>query len=146
MKTNSQYPTRIALGWITVLVLLLVLLTTMIVFSAFDNDGFTMLRKDPGRVGLRQMTFLVALYAIMPILVYAFDRVRFAGLRWMMVAFAGANFFYLLLHHLSHWQGGERPTLGSHMIDIAINIVGVWLIYNSVRWAREAAVSQGGRE
>jgi hypothetical protein len=145
MNESGQYPTRIALGWITILILLLVMLAMMIVFSAFDNDGFTMLRRDPGRVGLRQMSFLVAAYAVMPILAYAIDRLRFAALRWMMVAFAGANFFYLLLHHLSHWQGGERPTLGSHMIDLAIDAVGLWLIYNSVRWARAASAQRSGQ-
>jgi hypothetical protein len=143
MNENSKYPTRIALGWLTIMILLLVSLVTTIVFSAFDNDSFTLLRRDPGRIGLRQMSYLVSIYALMPMLAYAIDRTRFAAARWLLVAFASANCFYLLLHHLSHWQLGERPTFGSHVVDLAISAVGLWLIYNSVRWARAASAQHG---
>lgn len=145
MNENSQYPTRIALGWVTMLMLLLVTLLTMIVFSALDDDGFSSLRKDPGRAGLNMMSFVVAAYAMMPLLTFAIDRMRATALRWAMVAFAGANFFFLVLHHLSHWHGGDRPTLSSHMIDIAIHVVGLWLIYNSVRWARSGSAQRGAQ-
>lgn len=145
MNESREYPTRIALGWLTIMFLMLVMLVTMIVYSAFDNDGFTMLRRDPSRVGLRQLSYLVAGYSLMPMLVYAIDGMRFAFLRWLMVAFASANFFYLALHHLSHWVAGERPTLGSHALDIALDVVSLWLIYNSVRWARAASAKRSAQ-
>lgn len=145
MNENSQYPTRIALGWITMLMLLMITLLTMIVLSALDDDGFSSLRRDPGRAGLGMMSFVVALYAMMPMLTFTIDRLRATALRWVMVAFAGANFFFLMLHHLSHWYGGDRPTLSSHMIDIAIHVIGLWLIYNSVRWARSVSAHRGAQ-
>lgn len=145
MNESSIYPTRIALGWLTILLLLQVTLAMLTVFSAFDNDGFAVLRRDPGQIGLRQLSYLVAAYALMPILVYTIDSMRMTVLRWLMVAFAGMNFIYVLLHHLSHWQIGERPTFGSHVIDLAIDAVSLWLIYNSVRWARAASAQRSGQ-
>jgi hypothetical protein len=140
---QSQYAHRIALGWVSLLTLLLVMLMTMIVFSALDDDGFSALRKDPGRGGIRAMSYVVAVYALMPIFVYIADKFRSAIVRWALTAVAASSFFFLILHHLSHWHGGDRPNFNSHVIDIAIHAVGLWLVYNSARWARAATRSGG---
>lgn len=136
MNHKEIYPTRIAIGWLSLLLLLVVMLVFMIVFSALDNDEFASLRRDPGRGGLRMMTYVVGIYALMPILVQIVDRWRMAAARWIMVAAAAGNIMFMLMHHLSHWHGGDRPNFNSHVLDLAIHAVGLWVLYNSIRWAR----------
>lgn len=137
VMSRNNYQNQIALGWVSMLLVLILMLLIMTVFSALDDDAFSALRKDPGRGGLRMMTYVVGIYALMPVMTYMIEATRSAALRWLMAAFAVGNIFFMLLHHLSHWHSGDRPNLNSHFLDLVYHLLGLWVLYCSIQWARK---------
>lgn len=127
---------RIALGWVMQLLVVVIMLQFMIFASVYMDDNFRSLRRDPGVLGLRTLTYIFALYALMPIYVHLVHGLRPRLFRWIAVAVAALAFVYFLLHHLSHVQFGERPDFTSHVFDLVLHGISLWVIFNSIRWAR----------
>lgn len=142
MSDSDNMRNQIALGWVSLLLVLVIMLLFMIVQSAFDNDGFSALRSDPGRAGLRTMTYAVGIYALMPTVTYLLDAARPRALRWLMPAFVTANILFMLMHHLSHWHAGQRPNFNTHFLDLVYHLIGLWVLYCSIRWARSGQTVQ----
>lgn len=136
MTGRDKLRTQIAIGWVTLLFLLLIMLLFGVILSAFDNDQFSALRSDFGRGVLRVMTYVVGAYALMPLLTFILDASRFQALRWLMVAFASINFLFMLMHHMSHWHAGQRPTFNSHFLDLTYHAIGLYVLYCSIQWAK----------
>jgi hypothetical protein len=126
---------QIALGWITNLVVGCLMFVFMTMESAIADNHFKVLKFDPGAQGLKVLVFLVPVYALMPIFVYVVHELRLRVLRWIAVVTASLGLLFFLLHHMSHWYFGSRPDLASHMIDLTLHTVGLWVLINSVRWA-----------
>lgn len=126
--------TQIALAAITALLTLCWMLVFMITESALADNGFHALHGDPGRVS--SIIFIVPLYALIPVYVYLVGNLRPRVFRWILVALAGLAFVFWILHHLSHWQFGQRPTFGSHIVDLTLHVVGLWMLVNSIKWAK----------
>jgi len=133
---------QIAVGWITNLLVLTVMLAFMITTSLLTevDTGFRSLRYDPGRAGMRMLTYIVALYALMPVYVALVGGLRSRAWRWLGVAAAAFGFVFLVLHHLAHWRAGQRPDFNSHVLDLTLHLVGIWVLVNSIRWAKRAAI------
>ena len=127
---------RIALGWAINLILVTIMLLFMTIDSILMDDSFRALRMDPGRQGLRLLTYVLALYALMPVYVHLVHGLKTRLFRWIGVALACVGFVYFLLHHLSHWNFGQRPDFTSHVFDLVFHVVSLWVMFNSVRWAK----------
>jgi hypothetical protein len=82
------------------------------------------------------MTYILALYALMPVYVHLVHGLRVRLFRWIAVIPAVLGFSYLLLHHLSHWRVGQRPDFTSHVFDLVLHVVALWVIMNTIKWAK----------
>jgi hypothetical protein len=127
---------QIALGSITMLLVLGWMFTFMIAESALMNNNFRALHRDPGLDGLRYIIYIVPFYALLPLYVYSIRNLKLRLFRWLEVAAAGLGFVFWILHHLSHWSFGQRPSFSSHVVDLTLHAVGLWLLVNSIKWAR----------
>ena len=128
---------QIALGWVMILLMEVIMLLFGTIDSILMDNNFYSLRMDPGQ-SLNWMVYLVAAKALMPIYVHSVHEMKWRALRWVAVAMAAATFVFYLLHHLSHWQYGQRPNFSSHVVDLLIEIIALWVIVGSVRWAKAA--------
>ena len=72
----------------------------------------------------------------MPIYVYLVSGFRTRALRWVAVAAAVRSFVFRILHHLWHWHCGTRPDATSHVIDITLHLVSLWVLVKSIQWAK----------
>lgn len=133
---EERLRTQIALGSITVLLVLCWMLAFMITESALSDNSFRALQRDPGLNGLSMIVYIVPYYALMPIYVYCVRGFRSRIFRWIAVGMAGLGIVFWLLHHLSHWQFGQRPTFSSHVVDLSLHVVGLWVLISSIRWAK----------
>jgi len=127
---------QIALGWAMGLLILATMLQFMTVESILMDNNFRSLRFDPGREGLKMIVYLIAFYALMPIYVHLVHGLRSRVYRWVAVGLAVLGFLFFLLHHLAHWIYGQRPDFSSHVLDLVLHLIGIWVIVNSIRWAR----------
>jgi uncharacterized BrkB/YihY/UPF0761 family membrane protein len=137
-RTTGRDPNvmmQVVVGWVLTLLLIVLMLVVMVIQSILANDDNFALKVDPGE-SIRWMVWKFALYGVLPILVTWIDRWRTRLGRWVLVGAAASSFVFYLLHHLAHWQYGQRPNLASHAIDLAIEVVGLWLLASSIRWAR----------
>lgn len=127
--------TQVALGWVMNGVVLALAFAFMIIESSVMSNDFRSIRIDPGAT-TKWLVYIVVLYPLMPIYVHFAHERKWRAFRWVAVAVACFTFVFFLLHHLSHWTAGQRPDVSSHVFDVAIEIVSVWVIVKSVRWAR----------
>jgi hypothetical protein len=127
---------RIAIGWVMLLVLVVIMLDFMTMSSILANDNFKLLRMDPGPSGLVMLVWVLGLLALMPLYVHWVHPMRSRIPRWIAVVVAVLTFLYFLLHHLAHWAAGQRPDPTSHVFDVIFHLFGLWVIVNSIRWAR----------
>ena len=135
-KREENFPIRISMGWVLMLLILTMVLIVMIMHSIVVVGNFNDLQKDPGRYGMNLIISVLGFYAVMPLFIYIAEKTRIRALRWMMVVFASIFLLFFALHHLSHWQFGDRPDVFSHILEMAHHAIAIWVIYLSVRWAR----------
>lgn len=128
--------TQIALGWITNLLILCMMFVFMITDSALANNNFEALQIDPGTDGLRMLVYMIPYYALMPIYVYGVSGLRLRLFRWVAVVTAALAWLFFILHHMSHWVAGQRPDFNSHVLDLTLHLVGIWVLFRSIQWAR----------
>lgn len=134
METNAQWLRhKISLGWIAMLLVLTVMLAHMILLGIYAENDFAALKRDPGPGFLKYLMLVYCLYAVMPIYIYSVER---KALRWVGVGVASLFFLFFVLHHLGHWVAGDRPGVLSHALEAALHVLGLWVVVNSVRWAR----------
>lgn len=127
---------RIALGWVLSLLVVVLMMLFMTIASILMDNEFRSLYNDPGRHGLGVLVHLLGLYAVMPVYVHLVHGLRPRAFRWIAVAMSVFGFIYFLLHHLSHVVANQRPDFTSHVFDLVLHLVSLWVIVNSVRWAR----------
>lgn len=127
---------RIALGWALELLVVAFVMIHMTIDSILADNDFLMLGVDPGPKGLKGLVYLVAIMALTPILVHWIHGVSLRALRWVPVAIAFLAFLFFVLHHLTHWHYGQRSSVSSNVLDVTIHLIGLWVIVNSIRWAR----------
>lgn len=130
---------QIALGWVLKLLVEVIMLLFMTIASALQDNEFFALKVDPGQ-SIRWMVYLIAVSALMPIYVHSVHGLRLRLFRWLAVAVAAVSFVFFLLHHLGHWRAGQRPDLSSHVLDLVMEAVSLWIVVQSVRWARAPRV------
>jgi hypothetical protein len=143
MPSDESLRHQIALGWVIELLLVVLMLVVMIVDSVLMDNNFFSLRMDPGGSLSGWMVFLLGGYALMPVYVHLVHPLAWRGGRWLAVALSAAGFLFFLLHHLAHWQAGQRPTLSSHALDLTLHLVSIWVLATSIRWARRPAAPEG---
>jgi hypothetical protein len=131
--------TQIAVASVTALLTLCWMLTFMIVQSALENNAFRDLQRDPGVNGLTSLVYIVPFYALLPVCVFSVRKLKARVFRWIVVAFAGFALVFWILHHLSHWLFGQRPTFSSHVVDLTLHAVGLWMLVNAIKWAKPPA-------
>lgn len=138
MQENRQdkLSLQIAMGWVMLLLILSVTMVMMIVAGIVADDGFSVIRKDPGKAGMIMIVYLFSVYAVMPIIVSFANGARSSFARWVVVAVTVLLFLFFFLHHVSHWSNGERPAMYTHALEVAHHIIALWVTYLSVRWAR----------
>ena len=135
VKRAENLATQVAIGWGLMLVTFALMLTVMVMDNIFANNDFHALRRDPGPGFMPLLLYIFGVYAMMPIYVFIVARSRLKIFRWIALAIAVWFFLFFFMHHLSHWQHGDRPTIASHVIDSMLDVYGVWVIVNSIRWA-----------
>lgn len=127
---------QIALGWVLELLVVLLMLLFMVYDSVFMNNNFRALFRDPGTMGIKMLTYVLGFYALMPVFVHLVHGLRTRIGRWFAAGAATLGFFYFLLHHLGHMQFGDRPNFTSHVFDLILHAIALWVIINSVKWAK----------
>ena len=144
MRNNKDYDldlrSQIALGWVLMLVVLTLTTALLIIQSSLDDNNFHALKVDPGRKSLDFLVFVFAIYVLMPIYVHLVNRLRSSAWRWAAVVMAALILVFFLLHHTAHWVHGDRPTISSHVMDILHHAASIWVLVNSIRWARSRDV------
>jgi hypothetical protein len=133
--TEESLRNQIALGWVIELLLVVLMLVVMIIDSVMMDNNFFSLHADPGG-SLSWMVYLFGVYALMPVYVHLVHGWKPRAGRWLAVVLAALALLFFLLHHLSHWQAGQRLTLSSHVLDVTLHLVGLWVLVSSIRWAR----------
>ena len=138
MERSDRLGVQIALGWIACLLVLLGQITYMMLEGMLTEASqyFVSLHFDPGQSGLKMIIFMVPYYALMPVYVSIVSGLRSRLFRWLAVASASVALVFGILHHLSHWYGGQRPNFSSHVIDLTLHIIGSWVVFNSIKWAK----------
>jgi hypothetical protein len=126
---------QIALGWAMNGVALVIGLAFTIIESSMMNNNFRAIRIDPGR-HMKWLVYVIAMYPFMPMYIHLVHERKARIFRWLAFAAAVLGFFFFLLHHFSHWVAGQRLGPSSHAIDVVIELVSLWVIVNSFRWAR----------
>jgi len=133
---QDNYHSKVAMGWISQLIVILIVLVFAIYQSVYDDDNFAALLADPGSEGFTLLVVITATYALMPYVVYIIQSTKVRFLRWIPVAVAALNLLFFFLHHWKHIMNGTRTNLMSHTLDIVLHIIGVWILVYSIRWAR----------
>lgn len=137
--TSSQsdyFATQVVIGWVAFLLVTVASLVCAIVFSAYDSNNFAALFDDPGPAELRGIRYVVFFIVLIPIYVSVFAQTTIRPLRWLPIVLAACVLFWGGMHHLSHVVHGDMPTLGSNMIKFAQHAVMLWILWNSLCWAR----------
>ena len=145
VDTQEKLSFQITIGWIMLLLVLTVALVMMIIAGIVANDGFSVMRADPGKGGLMLLVYVFGFYALMPIAVALVQQTRSSAARWTLTVVSVLLFLFFFVHHLSHWVAGQRPSFNSHFLEIVHHTIALWVIYSSVRWARAATVPTGNR-
>jgi surface polysaccharide O-acyltransferase-like enzyme len=136
MSTHNNYDVKIALGWILLVLMVMLMFVFMIFESVFMEDGLQSIKSDPGVEGLKFLTYLLSIYALMPILVQIVAATGLRFLRWVCVAAAAMSVLFIAMHHLTHLIEGTRPSWSSNLFDLTQHVIGFWILYLSVLWAR----------
>jgi hypothetical protein len=138
MQTTMQekLSIKIAMGWVMLLLVLAVSLLMMVVAGIMADDGFSIMRKDPGKGGMMLLVYVFGFYSVMPIAVSLAQNAKSSAARWVVVAVTVFLFLFFFVHHMSHWVNGERPSLNSHFLEIAHHCIALWVISLSILWAR----------
>jgi 4-amino-4-deoxy-L-arabinose transferase-like glycosyltransferase len=138
---NNLLMTKIGIGWVTSLLVQTIVLLMVVVNSLLTevDTKFRSLRIDPGSQVLRLLVYLVALYALPPLYIFAVGRFRSKAFRWVGVALAILGFVFNFLHHMAHWYSGQRPDFTAHVMDLILHIIGIWVVINTIRWAKMPA-------
>ena len=126
---------QIALGWVMNGVVLAFVLLFSIIEASMMNNNFRAIRIDPGG-SLKWLVYVFAAYPVLPVYIHLVHGRKARLFRWIAVALAALGFLFFLLHHVSHWTLGQRPDLSSHVLDLAIEVISLWVLVNSVKWAR----------
>jgi hypothetical protein len=134
-SSEESLRNQIALGWVMMLLVVVITFVFMTIASILMDNNFATLRMDPGD-SIKWLVYLIGLYALMPVYVHLVHGMRTRVFRWAAVALAALSFVFFLLHHLSHWQIGQRPDLSSHVLDVVLHLISLWVIVSSVKWAR----------
>jgi hypothetical protein len=127
---------KISMGWLSMLAVVIVMLVCMIYASIFEGNAFKALYRDPSPTGIVSLQALLAVYALMPLFVYVIGGIRLRALRWLPGIFAILMLLYFGLHHAGHTYSGDRPTVVSHLLDVAHHLLAIWVVVNSIRWAK----------
>src|SRR4051794_15560055 len=109
---------QIALGWVAdMLVLNFPIFNFQIIRSLLTESerGFRTLRYDPGLSGMDILVWILGFYALMPVYVSIVNELRPRVFRWVAVALAILNFGFNILHHLAHYNAGQKPNLSAHI-------------------------------
>ncbi|HBL28028.1 MAG TPA: hypothetical protein DD490_14425, partial [Acidobacteria bacterium] len=117
MTQEENLRNQIALGWVLELLILTVMLLFATIESILMDNNFMTLRLDPGQ-SIKWMVYLVAVLALMPACVFLVHGWRLRPGRWVGVVLSVLSFLYFLLHHLAHWEAGQRPDAASHVLDV----------------------------
>jgi hypothetical protein len=133
---NDTLAWQISIGWVTMLALLAIMVVLSILESIYMKNDFGNLWADPGPKGIKSMVFVVAVYALMPVYVSITEPRGSRGYAYLAVAFAFIALFFFVMHHIAHWYYGQRNDLSSHVLDVTHHIVAIWVIINSLKWAR----------
>ena len=139
LNTQEKLSIQVGLGWVMLLLVLTVSLVMMIVAGIVANDGFSVMRADPGKGGMMLLVYVFGVYAVMPIFVALAQQTRTSAARWAVTVMSVLLFLFFFVHHLSHWTAGERPSFNSHFLEVAHHIIALWVIYSSVCWARTSS-------
>lgn len=87
-----------------------------------------------GMKGLKFVTTVMAIYAIMPMLV------KTIADQWFRYFVIGVSVFMTLFvaaHEVSHLLKGDKPWGIAHALDVTHHILGVWVIFAASIWARQ---------
>lgn len=140
---ETSLPTQVAVGWTLILLVKTFSFSAGILFSILANDSYEILSVDPGIRAARAFLYVFWLLSLMPVFVMLSTRTEARFPRWIGVALVSALLFLTALHHGSHWHNGDRPDFNSHVIDLMNYGVGLWVLFNSIRWARAPAAASG---
>jgi hypothetical protein len=137
MKVQENFlRTNISIGWIAMLAVVLIMLVNMIYVSIFADDGFKALHRDPSPRGMNSLQIILASYAMMPVIVAIIGSMSKRAFRWIPAVYAILILLYFVLHHVGHTYVGERPSFSSHILDLVHHILAIWVIVNSIKWAK----------
>lgn len=133
MHHDDTLPARIAQGWLAMTASLAAMFLMALVRDAVGND-FSRWAGDPGPIGLRVVSVLLALYVAMPMLVRHVDARWF---RWLAAGLAGFCGLFILAHQVAHALTASRPFDVIHAFDFLHHALALWVIVLTTRWAQQ---------
>ncbi|MBS0176210.1 MAG: hypothetical protein JSR64_19435 [Nitrospira sp.] len=138
-QEDRHLATQVAVGWALFFLVKVFSLSTAILFSIFENNGFKKLLEDPGPGAAQVLLYVFLVVSLMPIYVFIVGRSKSSVWRWPSLLLACAIFILGALHHWGHWSAGERATFSSNIIDFMADGAALWLVFSSFAWARRSA-------
>ena len=146
---------KVALGWVISLVLLTIQFASRLAHGMLTEADhyFRSLHVDLGVAGLRTLLVIACAYALMPIFVLVMGGARLRAPRWIAVAAAALALVSTpgsrtsnIPHHLLHLVAGAEPVFVVNVPDLTMQLILLWVLVNSVRWARYGATARAARE
>jgi hypothetical protein len=135
-QENRILATQVAVGWVLFFLIKVFALSTSILFSIYENNGFQSLMGDPGPEAAGVLLYVFWVASMVPIYVFVVSRFRSTLWRWPVFLLGSALFLLGVLHHWNHFSAGERVGFTSNVIDFMAHGAALWMVYSSFVWAR----------
>ncbi len=123
----------IAQGWMLMFLLFLSILLIELT-QAVTNDDLAIFRSDAGRRGLRLLTVLIMVHALVPMLVVSVT--DGPKLRWAVFGVTVVLTMVLIAHQIGHLANGEKQLDIFQLLDATHHALGLWVSRLAWRWAR----------
>ena len=133
MSRSEHWRSIVAQGWTIMFMVFLANIVMDIVRNTVMNSS-TQWANHLGMTGVKFVTVIMAIYAVMPVLI------RTLSVRWfryVVVACTALITLFVAAHEVSHLVAADKPFGVLHILDILHHVLGIWVIVATVMWIRQ---------
>lgn len=135
MKENRNFKQSISFGWIGMATVLISMFVVQIIECAIQKN-MELFNADPGPKGVKMITVMLCVYALMPMAVNVFESRWF---RWFTTVTTIIFTLFMILHQLNHHLTGTSLGMTIMLLDFTHHTLGIWTSYMAIVWLRETS-------